>query len=63
MHKSIFVLYLGCGWCLFGIQGHVAKKKLKSLKFQFFSTEKLKFQKKKKITEISVKLSQISFFR
>jgi len=55
MNKSIFVLYLGCGWCSFGILGHVAKKKLKSLKFHFFARKKVEISYlEKKITEISV---------
>jgi len=66
MNKSIFILYLGCGWFLFGILGHVAKKIFEITEISFFCTKKLKFQalnKKIKKSEISVKLFEISFFR
>jgi len=42
MHKSIFVLYLECGWCLFGILGHVAKIIFEITEISFFCTKKLK---------------------
>jgi len=45
MNKSIFILYLGCGWCLFGILGHVAKK-IFEITEHFFARKSWNFKKK-----------------